>query len=70
MSTGIGHSTQMDYTTVVSSSPPACSSTTQRDKQHITNTSENKEYSPPQPQVKASSSSMLQRNHTAKEFSE
>ena len=70
MSKGIDHSTQMDYTTMVPSSCSACSSTTQRDKQHTTNTSGNEEDPPCQPQVKASSGSMLQRHHRAKEFSE
>ena len=70
MSKGIDHSTQMDYTTVVPSSPSGCSSTTQSDKQPTTNTYGNEKDPPPQPQVKASSSSMLQRHHRAKEFSE
>ena len=65
----IDHSTQVDYTTVVSSSPPACSSTIQRDKQHTTKTSQNKEDTPFQPQVKTSSSSMLQQHQRAKDFS-
>ena len=64
----IYHSTQMDYTTLAPSSPPACSSTIERDKQHTT--SGNEEATPPQPQVKASSSSMLQRHQRAKAFSE
>ena len=55
---------------MVPSSCSACSSTTQRDKQHTTNTSGNEEDPPCQPQVKASSGSMLQRHHRAKEFSE
>ena len=39
MSKSMGHSTQMDYTSVVPSSSPACSRTTQRDMPHTTNTS-------------------------------
>ena len=50
--------------------PPACSSTTQRDKQHTINTSGNEGDPPPQPQVTASSSSMLQRHQRAKEFAD
>ena len=70
MSKGMGHSTQMDYTNVVPSSSPACSSTTQRDMQHTTNTSEKKEYSLLKPQVKTSSSSMLQWHQREKDYSE
>ena len=40
------------------------------DKQYTTNTSGNEEYTQPQPQAKTSSSSMLQRHHRAKDFSE
>ena len=39
-------------------------------EQHTINTSGNEEDPPPQPQVKASSGSMLQRHHRAREFSE
>ena len=60
----------MGYTTVVPCFPPACSSTTQIDKHHTINTSGNEGDPPPQPQVTASSSSMLQRHQRAKEFAE
>ena len=70
MSKDIDHSTQMDYTTVVTSSLPACSSRTERDNQHTTNTSGNEEDIPPQPQVKTPSSSMPQQHQRAKDFSE
>ena len=42
----------------------------QSTEQHTINTSGNEEDPPPQPQVKASSGSMLQRHHRAREFSE
>ena len=50
--------------------PPACSSATQRDKQQTTNTYRNEEDTHPQPEVKASSSSMLQLHQRAKDFSD